>query len=41
MEGFPVDDRIQFNQRIAFIEPGIAFIQVEESGLWYPFVLIW
>ena len=39
-EGFPVDDLIQFNQRIALIEPGIAFIQVGESGLWRPFVLI-
>ena len=27
--GFPVDDRVQFGQRIALIEPGIAFIQVE------------
>ena len=34
------DDLVQFNQRIALIEPGTAFIQVEESGLWRPFVLI-
>ena len=25
-EGFPVDELVQFNQRITLIEPGIAFI---------------
>lgn len=25
-EGFPIDDPVQFDQRIALIEPGIAFI---------------
>ena len=39
--GFPVDDRVQFDQRIALIEPGIASIQVEQSELWHPIVLIW
>ena len=28
-------------KRIALIELGIAFIQVEESGLWHRFILIW
>ena len=40
-EGFPVDNPVQFNQRIALIELGIAFIQVEESGLWHWVTLIW
>ena len=40
-EGFSVDDLVQFDQRIALIEPGIAFIQVEQSGLWHRFVVIW
>lgn len=40
-EGFPVDDLIQFDQRIALVEPGIAFIQVKEYELWHRFVLIW
>ena len=40
-EGFPVDDLVQFDQRIALVEPGLAFIQIEESGLWHRFVLIW
>ena len=40
-EGFPVDDLVQLDQRIALVEPGIAFIQVKESELWHRFVLIW
>ena len=40
-KGFPADELVQFNQRRALIEPGLAFIQVEESGLWHRFVLIW